>query len=202
MALGPEKKVHDWPPHPAYTRSAEEQFLSTQVTITQFCDTLVLTTSSSSSSATSSSLTLFRLSHFLTRFLGFLVLFSNSPSSTFGYLSRGPASAWPSQEQYDPSGLEPDGPPWASWAFSAFGRLFQGPASRLTVPRTIWSEWSWSEQSTLACSTNLLECLLGWLMYPVYFFKSPFIVHISCILTCFSFLPLFSQIFIPNVRFS
>jgi hypothetical protein len=56
---------------------------------------------------------------------------------------------------------------------SALGRLFRGPASRLTVSGTIWSEWTRSEQSPLAsCSKIPLECL----------FRSIYICYLLCIL--------------------
>ncbi len=63
-------------------------------------------------------------------------LFSNSTSSIFGGLSRGPSSCliimktiWSEQTRGWWS-------PWVSLAFSVLGCLFKGPASCLTVPRT------------------------------------------------------------------
>ncbi len=45
---------------------------------------------------------------------------------------------------------------WSSLVLSAFQH--PGPASCLTVPRTILSEWTWSDQSLLACSKTPPEC--------------------------------------------
>jgi hypothetical protein len=82
------------------------------VDVTLSCDTLVLITSSSSTSLTSSpffflpqervSWTFFgcHYSSFLTRSLAFLELICNTPLSTFGLLSQGPASPWPSRENH------------------------------------------------------------------------------------------------------
>jgi hypothetical protein len=70
---------------------------------------------------------------FLTRSLGFLELFSNSPLRVFGRLSRCPAYFLTSQKQSNLSGLEPDGPPWASLVLSALGHLSRGLDFRLTV---------------------------------------------------------------------
>jgi hypothetical protein len=66
---------------------------------------------------------------------------------------------WSSWELTDLSELEPDSPPWASLDLSAFGNLSRGPACHLTVPRTIWSEWTWFVQSPLACCKIPLESL-------------------------------------------
>jgi hypothetical protein len=72
---------------------------------------------------------------FPTRSLGCLELHSNSSLSILGASYKVQPPAWPSWEQYDLSGLEPDGPPWVSLVLNAFGHLFRGPAFRLTVPR-------------------------------------------------------------------
>ncbi len=47
----------------------------------------------------------------LTRSLGFLELFSNSPLNVFGCPSQGKHPTWPSQEPSDLSGLDHNGPP-------------------------------------------------------------------------------------------
>jgi hypothetical protein len=54
---------------------------------------------------------------------------------------------WPSRDPSDLSRLEPDGPPWVGLVLSAFGLHSGSWASHLTIPRTIWSEWTQSEQS-------------------------------------------------------
>ncbi len=51
-----------------------------------------------------------------------------------------------------------------------FACLSTRPSSRLTVPRTIWSEFTGSDRSPLACSKILLECLLRKLTYIYYAF--------------------------------
>jgi hypothetical protein len=97
---------------------------------------------------------------FLTRSLGFLELFSNSPLSVF-------VCHWSSllPDRYENHLIWVDSslvvPPWVSLALSTFGFLFWGPASCLTLPRTIWFEWTQSEQSPLVCSKFFTpECLL------------------------------------------
>jgi hypothetical protein len=104
-----------------------------------------------------SKLILFRLSLclFLTRSLGFKELFSNSPLSIFGKLSRGQASGLAITRAIWSEWTQVWWPPWNSLVLSAFGHLSQGPASRLTVPRTVWSEWTWSGQSPLAFKFHL-----------------------------------------------
>jgi hypothetical protein len=63
--------------------------------------------------------------NFQSRPLGFLELFPNSPLSFFLATSHeAQPPTWPLREPSDPSGLEPDGPPWVSLALNAFGRLF------------------------------------------------------------------------------
>jgi hypothetical protein len=81
------------------------------------------------------------------------VVFQLSLEHLFGHLSG------PSREPSDMSGIEPDGSSWDHLALSTFGCLFWGPASFLTVPRTIWSEWTSSEQFPLAFSRIPLECV-------------------------------------------
>ncbi len=128
------------------------------VAVTQFCDTLVLTASTSSSNATSSSHSFssypervswpfFRLSIclFLDRSLGFLEkIFQHSLERLV------PPSRW--------SSLQPPGhhenhltwchsPHFASLVLSAFGHLSRGFSLPLTVLRSIFSEWTPSEQS-------------------------------------------------------
>jgi hypothetical protein len=97
---------------------------------------------------------------FLTRSLGFLELFSK----------RSLECLWP---PFTRSSLPPNHhknhliwgdsrlmvPLWINLALSAFGRLLRGPASCLTVPRTIWSEWTQSEQYPLAWSKIPFGCL-------------------------------------------
>jgi hypothetical protein len=103
----------------------------------------------------------------------------------------------PSEEPSDLSGLKPYGPPWVSLFFREFGCLFWGPASCLTFPRTIWSEWTWSEQPSLACSKIPLQCLL-WTVNPYYFLC--FVVHFVFQLNSVS-LSSFSQISSSNCCF-
>ncbi len=81
--------------------------------------------------------------------------------------------AWPSRDPSDLSGFEPDGPPWASLVLSVvfFCYCSHGPASHLTVPKTIWAEWVWSGQFPLALCNFPLENL----------FRAVQVYHILCI---------------------
>ncbi len=81
----------------------------------------------------------------------------------------------------DSSLMAPPHPSWASLVLSAFCCLSQGPAS---YPRTIWSEWTRSGWSPLACSKILLECLFRTL--DKYYLLC--IYSIFCIPAHFSFL--------------
>jgi hypothetical protein len=108
---------------------------------------------------------------FQTRSLGIYSCFPTLPSASWATSYEVHLPSWPSWEpSWEPSdlsGLEPDGPPWVSFVFSAFGHLFQGPTSCLTVPRTILSEWTRLEQFPLVCSWISLECLFR--MVDVYY---------------------------------
>ncbi len=73
--------------------------------------------------------------------------------------------AWPSQEPSDLSGLNLDGPPWASLVLSVFAQLSRCTTSHLTVPRTIWSERTWSGQSPWPCSVFPFVSLLRMVPY-------------------------------------
>ncbi len=101
---------------------------------------------------------------FPTRPLGLLELLSISPLSFFSASHEVQPPTRLSQEPSDLHGLEPDGPPWASLILSAFGRLSRDPS----VPRTIWSEWTWSGHSPLACCKISLNVFLGWSPYVIY----------------------------------
>jgi hypothetical protein len=129
---------------------------------------------------------------------GFLELVLNSPLSVFGHLSQGQPPTWPLQEPSDRSWLETDCPPWASLVLSVFGRLSQWPASRLTVLRTIWSEWTQSRHSPLACCKKKpLRVFLGQFMYIVYW---TFIVY-SCIPNQFNSFPSVQMLCFNQLQF-
>ncbi len=148
--------------------------LDHSVAVTGPCDTLVLTASSSSSSANSSpffflpwkrvSWTFLRshYANFLTRSPGFQELFSNSPLSTFGHLS---------------------------W----------GPASRLAIMRTIWSEWTRAWWPPL--SYHSFESF-GHLSPVTYIFLWAYMHMYSAIQLISVFLSLSVNSFNPNVCFS
>jgi hypothetical protein len=98
--------------------------------VTQSCDRQVLTTSSSSSSSSTSS-------HFF---------FLSWESWTFlgCHYAGFPARPLPGHHENNLIWVYSSlmVPLWASLVLSAFGRLSGGPASRLTVTKTIWSEWT------------------------------------------------------------
>ncbi len=182
-----------------YILSAEEQYwllrnksLVYSVAVTLSCDTLVLTSSSSFSSSTSFPFLFlpwervgwfFLGCHdasFLTRSLGFIKLFSYSPLMSLTTSHQVQPPAWPSPVPSDLSRLEPNAPTWVRLVLSTFVRLFWDPASQVTVPRTIWSEWTQSEQSPWFAVRSPLSVSLGRLTYIV-------IVHLLYILTFDSF---------------
>ncbi len=79
---------------------------------------------------------------------------------------------WSSQEPYDLRDSRLVAPLCASLILSAFGHLSRGPASCLTVPRTIWSEWldqdspPWlSVKITLGCLFRMVHIIVVHLLY-------------------------------------
>jgi hypothetical protein len=87
-------------------------------------------------------------------------------------------------------------PPRVRLVLSAFGHLFQGPASHLTVLRTIWIEWTRSVQSPWLTEKSPVKVSLGWLTL---YYLLP-ICCIFCILTCF--LSFIQSAFNSNTLFS
>ncbi len=73
------------------------------------------------------------------------------------------------------------------------GRLSRGPASRQNVPRTIWSELTWSGSSPWLAVKSSLSASLGQFMYIIHY---AFIVYFTFRLDSVSFL-LFSE----NIQF-
>jgi hypothetical protein len=106
-------------------------------------------------------------------------------------------SAWSSWEPFDLSGLEPNDPPWVSLDLSAFDHLFWGPASRLTVPKTIWPWMDLIRTVPLGLQGKL----------PLSVFRMVDINYSLCIFCIFSilihfnFFSFFVQIFSSNVCF-
>ncbi len=132
------------------------------MSLTRYCDTMVLTASSATLSPLSwekLSWPFFRLLlclflvkvHWLPR-----VVFLLCHWTSLAAVHPVQPPAWSSREPSDLCGLKPDGPSWASIVLSTFGCLSRGAAPCLTVLRTIWSEWTWFGQSPLAlCSFPL-----------------------------------------------